>query len=73
MWFESTAPDPQAALWGELVGAVQAGTGPAFEDQWALFERLAAERTPDLSPMPAWWPDENRVGHSNVGRSRPGS
>ncbi len=64
----STSPDPLAAAWRELILGVRRGDGPSFPEQWALFERLAAERPAELSPMPAWWPSEDGIRESNIGR-----
>ena len=60
--------DPQRAAWQEMVARMQGEAQPPFDEQWRLFSRLAAERPPELGPMPAWWPAPDRVAGSNIGR-----
>jgi acetyl-CoA synthetase len=61
------AVDPQARLWLAMVDRVRRDPRAAFEEQWRLFSRLAAERPAELGPMPAWWPAPERIAASNIG------
>ncbi len=58
--------DPQYTAWQRMVERVQAVPDIPFDDQWQLFAALAAQRPPELGPMPAWWPSSERVARSNL-------
>ncbi len=58
--------DPQYAQWQELVARVRAQPEMPFEEQWRTYSSLAAQRPPQLGPMPAWWPDPERITGSNI-------
>jgi acetyl-CoA synthetase len=58
--------DPQYAAWQQMVGRVRANPDTPFEEQWQLFSELAVERSSQLGPMPAWWPDPTRDAGSNI-------
>jgi acetyl-CoA synthetase len=60
--------DPQARQWLEMVQRVQRDPQIPFDEQWQLFSQLAAERSAELGPMPAWWPPPDRIAGSNIGR-----
>jgi acetyl-CoA synthetase len=58
--------DPQFAPWQELVARVRAEPDAPFDEQWHIYTELAAQRSPALGPMPAWWPDHERIASSNI-------
>jgi acetyl-CoA synthetase len=60
--------DPQIGEWLELVARVREQPATPSDQQWATFERLSAERDPELGPMPAWWPTDDRLNRSVVGQ-----
>ncbi len=60
--------DPQRDEWMQLVRRVRENPSLPFGEQWETFQRLAAERPEELGPMPAWWPDTDRIANSNIGR-----
>jgi len=59
--------DPQFLLWQEMVARARHEPETAFDVQWELFSRLAAERPLEQGPLPAWWPTPERIAESNIG------
>jgi len=49
-----------------MVERVRANPATPFEEQWQLYSKLSAERPDNLGPMPAWWPDHERITESNI-------
>jgi acetyl-CoA synthetase len=60
--------DPQAARWQRYVRDLQQGAVPPFEEQWACYQEVFADRGPDHGPPPAWQPGEEHLRESNLGR-----
>ena len=60
--------DPRHQAWLRLTERVRDDPSVPFDEQWEIFCRLAAERDVALGPMPAWWPDRDRIADSNIGR-----
>lgn len=59
--------DPQLRQWQEMVERLRREPETPFDEQWRLFARLAAERSPEQGPLPAWWPAPERIAESNIG------
>ena len=59
--------DPQAERWQDYVGEVRQPPAPPFNDQWARFNEIFADRDPALPPPPVWAPDADRLEESNLG------
>ena len=62
--------DPQFGEWLELADRVRDLPETPFDLQLATFERLAAERSPELGPMPAWRPTDDRLSRSTIAAKR---
>lgn len=63
-----TQPADQERLWSEYVESLNSERACSFDDQWAAFERIYANRAAEDGPAPAWTPDENTIANSNLGR-----
>ena len=59
-------PDPQAELWQQFVDTVRQDPGIPYEEQWARYNEIFADRDPTLPPSPAWAPDADRLEHANI-------
>ena len=60
--------DPQFEEWLRLTRRVREDSSVPFDEQWEIFRQLAAKRPNELGPMPAWWPNLDRIADSNIGR-----
>jgi acetyl-CoA synthetase len=49
-----------------MVDRVRAAPETPYDEQWRLYSRLAEEREAERGPMPAWWPDAERVRRANI-------
>ena len=60
--------DPQFKEWLRLTRRVREDSSVPFDEQWEIFRQLAVKRPDELGPMPAWWPNLDRIADSNIGR-----
>jgi acetyl-CoA synthetase len=58
--------DPQAESWQGFVQTVRQDPAIPFEDQWARYNEIFADRDPALPPPPAWVPETDRLQHANI-------
>ena len=64
----SMGDDPQAAQWAEYASRLQRGDHPPFDEQWARYCEIFADRPASLGPPPAWMPTEEHLTRSNLAR-----
>jgi acetyl-CoA synthetase len=58
--------DPQAELWHRFVDTVRLTPDIPYEEQWARFNEIFADRDPALPPPPVWVPEIDRLKHANI-------
>jgi acetyl-CoA synthetase len=58
--------DPQAESWQGFVQTIRQSPAIPFEDQWARYNEIFADRDPALPPPPAWAPETDRLEHANL-------
>jgi len=58
--------DPQAELWLRFIDSVQHNPDVSYEEQWARYNEIFADRDPALAPPPAWVPAADRLEHANI-------
>lgn len=58
-------PDKQDALWADLVATFRHG-GVPFDEQWGLYQRVFATRSPEHGPPFVWHPDDRLRKESNL-------
>jgi acetyl-CoA synthetase len=59
-------PDPQAEVWQQFVETVRQDPEFPYEEQWARYNEVFADRDPALPPPPAWVPETDRLQHANI-------
>jgi acetyl-CoA synthetase len=59
---------PQDAAWQDYVRQLRCSLPPPFEEQWATFVRIYADRDDRDGPPLVWLPDPEQISHSNLGR-----
>jgi len=58
--------DRQAVEWLRYVDELRPRPDTPFEDQWARYNEIFANRDPALPPPPAWVPAADRLEHANI-------
>jgi acetyl-CoA synthetase len=58
--------DPQAELWQRFVDTVRQAPDIPYQEQWARFNEIFADRDPALPPPPVWVPEIDRLKHANI-------
>ena len=58
--------DRQAVEWLRFVDELRPRPDTPFEDQWARYNEIFANRDPALPPPPAWVPAADRLEHANI-------
>ena len=58
--------DRAAQQWREYVDEIRRGDPPPFDEQWARYREIFADRAPELGPPPAWQPTSKIVARSNI-------
>jgi acetyl-CoA synthetase len=59
-------PQKQDALWAELRRDVFSVQDVPFTEQWRLYQRIFATRTPEAGPPKAWTPTAATIDASNI-------
>jgi len=55
-------------IWQRLLERVRGGESLPFEKHWVAFLEASKRRASADGPLPAWRPDPDTIGHSNLGR-----
>ena len=58
--------DPQAELWKRFADSIRQKPDIPYEEQWARYNEIFADRDSALPPPPAWTPTGDRLEHANV-------
>lgn len=58
--------DLQAELWLRYIDTVRQNPDTTYEEQWARYNEIFADRDPALLPPPAWVPAADRLEHANI-------
>ncbi len=58
--------DPQAELWLRYVDTVRQNPNITYEEQWARYNEIFADRDSALPPPPTWVPAADRLEHANI-------